>query len=318
LIGHIRTGELASYRAGVVSASRAARISAHLSGCARCTSVDAQLAGVSAALAAVPVPVIPDSVTERLRLALTVEATARRDPEMVPASARVPARSAQASASAAASASAGGGRRRRPDWWSPLLARSLAATGALAVIVVGGGLVLSAVSTHSAGTRAASGSASGPAPGPQAANERGSSGASATASVRYRYDGRYVSANVVTSSTNYVKNTLKSGARAAIAGASSVNPSMAPDQTARPSAVSGPARTSGRIGAFGVSQLSACLSKAADGHQILRAEVARYLARPATIIVLTPVGNVFDVIVVGRSCSASNLDVLTRLVIPKG
>jgi hypothetical protein len=63
--------------------------------------------------------------------------------------------------------------------------------------------------------------------------------------------------------------------------------------------------------------LAGCLANIASGRQVLLADVARYLGKPATIIVLKPVSGAFDVIVVGLACTATKADVITRLSVPK-
>ncbi|MGH3258737.1 MAG: hypothetical protein ACRDOU_25625, partial [Streptosporangiaceae bacterium] len=71
--GHLDTDVLAEFRAGLITGRRRRAIAAHLTGCARCTAADNQLAGLSALLAAVPAPVMPDSVAQRLDAALAAE-----------------------------------------------------------------------------------------------------------------------------------------------------------------------------------------------------------------------------------------------------
>ncbi len=56
----------------------------------------------------------------------------------------------------------------------------------------------------------------------------------------------------------------------------------------------------------------------AGGHPVLLVDVARYLGKPAVIVVLRPVHSTFRVVVAGLACGAGRGDVLRRLSIPKG
>ena len=70
---HLDTDVLAEFRAGLITGRRGAKIAAHLAGCDRCTALDDKLAGVSALLASVPAPPMPDSVAQRLDAVLAAE-----------------------------------------------------------------------------------------------------------------------------------------------------------------------------------------------------------------------------------------------------
>ena len=74
---HLDTDVLAEFRAGLITGRRGARIAAHLAGCARCTALDDQLAGVCSLLASVPVPAMPDSMAQRLDVMLAAEVAQR-------------------------------------------------------------------------------------------------------------------------------------------------------------------------------------------------------------------------------------------------
>jgi len=69
---------LAEFQAGLASGAAGARISAHLAACGHCARLCGDLAEISALLAAVPVPALPDPVAGRLDQVLAAEA-ARRD-----------------------------------------------------------------------------------------------------------------------------------------------------------------------------------------------------------------------------------------------
>jgi hypothetical protein len=78
---HLEADVLAEYRAGLITGRRGTKIAAHLAGCDRCTALDDQLAGVSALLASVPAPPMPDIVAQRLDTVLAAEVTRKNYPE---------------------------------------------------------------------------------------------------------------------------------------------------------------------------------------------------------------------------------------------
>jgi hypothetical protein len=69
---------LAEFRARLIPGRRGARISAHLSGCEHCAGLCGELAEITALLATIPPPAVPDQVAQRLDGVLAAE-TARRD-----------------------------------------------------------------------------------------------------------------------------------------------------------------------------------------------------------------------------------------------
>jgi hypothetical protein len=82
---HVDAVALAEFREGLIGGGRAARIQQHLAGCERCAGIEAGLTRVTALLAAVPQPVMPDGLARRVTQALAAEAAARprlslRDP----------------------------------------------------------------------------------------------------------------------------------------------------------------------------------------------------------------------------------------------
>lgn len=78
---HPDSDVLAEFHAGLITGRRGARISAHLAACERCATVCDELAGISALLAGVPVPAMPDAVVRRLEAVLATEAAQRDDSE---------------------------------------------------------------------------------------------------------------------------------------------------------------------------------------------------------------------------------------------
>ena len=71
---HLDAEVLSEFREGLITGRRGARITTHLAGCDRCTALGDQLAGVSALLASVSLPALPDSLAQRLDTVLAAEA----------------------------------------------------------------------------------------------------------------------------------------------------------------------------------------------------------------------------------------------------
>jgi hypothetical protein len=182
---------LAEFRAGLVAGRDGARISAHLADCVRCAGVCDQLAEVSALLAAVPSPALPDPVTQRLETALATEAANRLSSERA-----VDPRSRER-------ASTPGPRRR---WDFRLVALRVLAPAAAVVVLAAGGFGLSRI-----GSGPSSSVASGSAAVPAASAASASSAASAAAGSRtgnlpaVEAPARF---GVVISGTDYLRATL--------------------------------------------------------------------------------------------------------------
>lgn len=287
MIGHYSAGDLADYRAGTVSDGRAARIGAHLGSCPQCASVDSGLADVSQVLAGVTVPAMPDALTHRLNAAIAVEAARRRlDP---PERAKHPR------------------RQRRIKNWSPQLARGLAAAAAAIVLLVGGGILLA--NLRGGGL---TGAGSAPASRPATTRNRGSAvGLRQVVPLRYRSGTELVSTNAVTSDMDYTKADLPAGVRRAMAD----SPRFA-NQSGHAVGSSPDVEARHPLDHTTVGQLESCLTTVAAGRLVQVVELARYLGQPATIIAFKPTGNVFEVIVVGPACGATNQDVITSLDVP--
>ena len=75
---HPSLDDLADAAEGLLDPDRAARVAAHLTGCARCQEAEAALSGVTAVLAAAPDPgPMPDAVARRLDDVLATESAQR-------------------------------------------------------------------------------------------------------------------------------------------------------------------------------------------------------------------------------------------------
>ena len=337
---HVRVEVLALYREGAVTAAKAARIEAHLADCARCAGLDAAFTDLASVLAATELPPMPDALTLQIQMTIARESAGRAGTS--PASA-APAPGAPASAapapadSARAPSPAGSGsagipgrpdlperrrsrsrRFRRPDWSSPLLLRGMAAA-AVVVVIAGGGILLANAHTASvpSGTAAGSGAGSNAPRRPSAANGIGSNasfgaGTSAPVPVSYRLNSRIATADAVVSGTDFTEKSLRRMVRRQVASVARLGSGPTP------SGNQGPASQKSGIGGVRISELEGCLSAMSRGRRVLLVDIARFLGRPATIVVLESLNaaNVFDVGIVGVGCSASNLDIIQMLEIP--
>jgi hypothetical protein len=321
---HVSADTLARYREGGVSRRKAARISAHLSGCADCTGVNSDLAAVSSVLAGVRLPVMPDHLAARLQGALATEAAARAD--------RSPAQAAGARGSDAVAADAmtagttvgaeaparipgrpdlpeRARRSRRPPLSSPLVLRSQAAAGAV-VILAGGGYLLAS------GSGSPISSTGRPAGGGGPLRGTARSGAVTPAfNLPYTQNGIAHTVSAIHSNINFAPATLARQVRRDVAsgGTASLGTKVA-HGTAVPSAT-----TSRRmIAGVSVLALEGCVSLVASGRDVVLVDVARYEGDPATVIVTKQAhaAQTLFVTIVGLACSASHSDVITSVTIP--
>jgi hypothetical protein len=313
---HYSAETLALFREGVVSSRKAARIRSHLADCGNCSDVIAGLVSVSVMVGSVQAPPMPDRLADRIQLALAGESAARLGS---PATAGAPARLAGAEPVHVPGRpdlpERSGQRRRRlrmPDLSSPLLLRTLAATGAVAIIA-GGGYLLASGQAGSQGAASGSGSAgSAPAaPRPSIANRNLGASQSATRTIRYRIGGKTVSATLIASHTDFTRKGMARQVRSGLAS------HPAPLAGATAGASTGYQAPSS-IAGINMSKLAGCLTRIAAGRAILLADVAEYIGRPATIIIFAPVQHsaVYDVAVVGLACSASDSDIIATVKVP--
>lgn len=278
---HLDPDVLAEFRAGLITGRRGAKVTAHLAYCARCAALSDQLAGVSALLAAVPVPAMPDGVAARLDTVLAAEA-ARRD--------------------VSERADGDRSRERATDpqpgrhWGFRLVARRVLAPAAVIAVLAAGGYGLSRISsgpsssTPTAGVAAASsatktstGSFKGAASRPAAiAGIAGPSGFS-----------------VINSGTDYRPATLNQQLSHQLS------------QEGRGSSAAGPSRPAS-------AQLRGCVqrvtSRVRPGTPVL-VENAHYLGHPVTVIVAS-IGGHYMAWVLAPGCSATRDDVLDSTTLP--
>ena len=130
---------LAEFRAGLITGRPGARISAHLATCHHCARLGGELAELSALLAAVPPPAMPDRVAQRLDRVLAAEATRRDDPQ-------------RAGADRPAGPVTSPPRRR---WDFRLVALRVLAPAAAVAVLAAGGYGLSRIGSSPAGSAAA-------------------------------------------------------------------------------------------------------------------------------------------------------------------
>jgi Putative zinc-finger len=310
---HVSAEKLAEFRQGDLSPRRTARIRAHLARCARCRALNEDLAGVTALLASVPPPPIPDHLTARIQTALATEATRR---VTLPADheagqAPVPASHETRRARVPASHRTG---RRRPR--RTVVLRGVAA--AAAVVVLGGGAYAIVQSSSGGSTSSArSGAASAPearraAGQPAHAGPLRSGEASFGPALRYTRAGHQASVTPITTGTNYSAGKLNSEVATEVSkygtGFATSGPDAMSSSQGQRSAAEGDQRSFGNVS---VSALQGCVNRIAAGELVLLVDVARYRNTPATIIVTEAAQTAPEQIwVVGTGCSASRSDVL--------
>jgi hypothetical protein len=115
---------LAEFRAGLITGRRGTKVAAHLADCERCSALSDQLAEVSALLAAVPAPAMPDGVARRLETVLAAEVAQKDDSERA--------------AGDSSRDRAGHRRPARHRGWRLVAVRVLAPAAAIVVLAAGG------------------------------------------------------------------------------------------------------------------------------------------------------------------------------------
>jgi hypothetical protein len=337
---HVRAEILAKRQLGALSARKAARIEAHMSKCAVCAETETGLMAVSSLLAATHLPPMPDALVRRVDIAIASESTARAvsfaaDASAQDASAGDLADLARGEVGAGQPDGAGpvlipgrpdlphrrkgarpSRRFRLPSLSSPLVLRGLAATAAV-VVVAGAGFLLANGQTHpqgsarSTGVHAAKPRAAAPLP---SAKRIASAALRHRVSVHYQLKGKTATTTAFVSRANFLRGTLARQVRTDVRQSARIGPSYVPNN-----ASAGPIQPAAGIG-FSIPQMASCLSRINAGRTVLLVAVARFLDKPARIIVLRSAlsAGVLDIAIVGPSCSASRLDLLFRTTIPVG
>ncbi len=274
---HLDPDVLAEFRAGLITGRRGARIDAHLAACDRCAAVDDELAGVSALLATVPAPAMPDSVAQRLDAALVAE-VAKRD---------ISAERADGSSSRKA------GMHKRPtgDRGFRWAGWRVVAPAAAVVLLASGGYELSQLGGGPQ-TQASSSAARAASPAHGAASSAGSSSSAVAgpfsgAAATPRAQRRPAVFPVVIQPATF-KQRVEAALRV---------PAAARRTTSSSSAV------------------RACVQAVTGGVKPVLVESVRYQDEPGTLIVART-GQVYTAWVAGSGCSATNRDLLAKTTVP--
>ncbi len=277
---HLDADVLAEFRAGLITGRRGAKITAHLAGCDHCTALDHQLAGVSALLASVPAPAMPDSVAQRLDAALAAEVAAqaagRNDPERAR---REPSREPEASPRPA--------RRRGFRLMSP---RVLAPVAAAVVILAGGGYGLSLLTGRGSQMTASSSAGSEGSAASKASGANPAVGAAPepTASAQEPSQVKGPARSLHPANFPYVVS----------------NKNLSPVLATLRQQVADALRTAhaASTGQAAPTQVLACVQRLAGHDTVLLAESARFEGQPATLVVAR-VGQAEKAWVAGPGCT---------------
>lgn len=293
-MAHLDTEVLAEFRAGLIAGRRGARITAHLAGCDRCTALDDQLAGVSALLAAVPLPAMPDSLARRLDTVLAAEASR---PEQVTTD-----QAERGDAERLAHPSTA--RTRRSRLSSPRLSLRVLAPVA-AVVVAAGGFGLSQLAGSGGQVTASSGSSAERAAGQPAAAP--SHANSAKSPVVRGAAGTAPHARLLTPG-NF---PLVAGTVAFSADPATLKQQV--ERELRTPPPTGAAATARPV----TSQLRGCVQNLTHGVGLVRVESGRFGGKPATLVVART-GADDTAWIAGPDCSATSRDVLATTTVTPG
>jgi hypothetical protein len=279
---HLDTDVLAEFRAGLITGRRRRAITAHLTDCARCTAANDELAELSAVLAVIPAPVMPDRVVQRLDAALAAEVARRDEAER-------------------AGVHHSRDRKRvlrltRRPTLQLVMMRVLVPAAAVAVLAAGG-YGLSQIGGQSSSSSSAAGSAAEPAAAsavPSAAGVNAAPSAFTTAraaepSIQKSFLG--LAPNGIDFQPDSLRAQLETALRAAVATRSAPR-------------LSGP--------------LEACVHRLASGVRPgtpRLVESAYYQGRAAIVIVVSS-GHGYLAWLVAPGCSATSADVLARTTLP--
>ena len=310
---HLDAEVLSEFREGLITGRRGAAITAHLAGCDRCTALGDQLAGVSALLASVPRPVMPDSLAQRFDTVLAAEAAR---PEQVKTD-----QAERGRAERPAHPSTTGGRRGSPatsrkQRSRPSLQRlSLRVLAPVAAIVLAaGGYGLSLVAARPGSQATASSGSSADRSGTGSAAESAQAAAPTAAA---------------SSHANAPKSPVVRGAEGTVPRAHrltftlmagtvnfSADPATLKQQVEHELRTASPA--AGSVTAPPVTpRLRACVQNLTRGATLVRVESARCQGKPATLVVART-GPDDTAWIAGPDCSATSRDILATTTIPAG
>ncbi len=326
---HVDAETLARFRQGELSLRRSSRIRAHLPGCARCSDLNEDLAGVTTLLAQVPPPPIPEHLTARIHSALAAEAARRATLTAGPAPA---ARTETASPAGTADRAGATGperpgrgwrRPRLPGFSSPVALRAAAVAAAIVIIAGGSYEIVQHTGASSTGASSAESKA------PQAGTAGGSASSGLSPGARafgpvltYRHAGREDSFTPITTDTDFTPGKLRREVSSELTQYSPARVRASTPNSMGPNAAHSPAEAPAQQSkAFGIpiAALEGCVNRIAAGELVLLVDVAHYQGVRATVIV-TEVSAVSpeQIWVVGMGCSGSRSDVLAHTTLANG
>jgi hypothetical protein len=324
---HATPDELARLGAVNLRPRKAARVSRHLTACARCTELNDQLSSVPTLLSSLRFPQMPASVSTRIDSILAVEAAQRVAAEPATEAGRgdLPVRAGRRRATPKPDRQGA----RRPAWTLPVPATRVLATAAAIVLVAIGGYE---IASHTGGAAISSSSGAG-----AAAQTPFSSQVSFGGSVTYRQNGSAAAIEMGSSDTNFQATTLAGQAEAAVnvakvdgvrshpvTGDSSLAASPASSLTT-PTSTGASGRLAGPANMSLASQLAGCIDRViARGQVVLLVERAKFENKPATILVTAPAAlsgtaapKEAEIWALGQACSAANSDVLDHVKVAR-
>jgi hypothetical protein len=293
---HLDADGLAEYRAGLITGRRGRAIAAHVADCDRCTALGERLAGVSAVLAAAPVPPLPDVVAGRLDQALAAAQAQSVSPERTGV-----LRRRRWGRFAVGGGSGGTGGSRGPRGFS--LRWVLVPVAAAAVLAVGGfGL---AQLPGSPGTTAASSGVSATTGGFSGAVDGAAAGNTGRAEMHGNGQQPFGVASLAPA--------FEQGSRVFVVHSTlNYQPAVLDQQLAAQLAARSSMRTAPASGL-----VAACVRRVADGRIPVLAEVARYRGLAATVVVVLQHSGYLGK-VAGPDCSATDSDIVATAVLPPG
>jgi hypothetical protein len=293
---HLDPDVLAEYRAGLITGRRGRRIAAHLDGCAECAAAGDQLAELSALLAALPAPAMPESVAQRLDAALAAEVARRADAERAGADHSRDRKRAPRPA-------------RRPTLQLVMM-RALVPAAAVVVLAAGGYGLSRIVGVQSTSSSAATGSEAEPAPSAVSSAQPAAAAPASGTSYRAAAGTQKPAFTVTSSGTDFERATLRSQLEIAL-GALAVEGVVPSPSAPAPSAPTPSA------------QLQACVQRLITGLHPgtpKLVEHAHFQGEPAIVIVASSgAGYVAWVVAPGwvaPGCSATSAGVLDRTTLP--
>jgi hypothetical protein len=320
-MSHTSTEDLARFAAGDLRPRKAARIASHLAGCDTCDEQLQRLAAVPGLLAAVQFPQIPAHLSSRIDMALASESAARvaRQPASEAGRRDLPARARPARG------------WRLPGLTAPGALRTMAATGAAALVAGGGYVIVSHLGGGAAGTANSGSIRNVPA------HSRSGAGYSTGQltfgpDMTYQRHGHAHTFPAVESNTDFQPDTLAAEATKALTvaritkGVLSGRTSAAPTTNTPASAPAAGTPATGAPqagpGTFSLShgtvtRLQGCVGLVAGGRNVLLVDLAKYQGQKATIIIVAVPAGRPEVFAVGARCSASDKDILASQQLPR-